>query len=122
MANSIELDKETKEKLLEKSDKCGMDPSELLNKYVTEGLKNDEIEEKRKAKRKKFKERMKKYPPLLEDWEVAQKRGYTPEELDKLFEELSDPEGKPQRLDPAVWGIEIDEKIDGEKLKNGASK
>lgn len=39
MANSIELDKETKEKLLEKSDKCGMEPSELLNKYVTEGLK-----------------------------------------------------------------------------------
>lgn len=60
---------------------------------------------------------MKKYPPLLEDWEVAQKRGYTPEELDKLFEELSDPEGKPQRLDPAVWGIEIDEKIEGGKIK-----
>ena len=77
--------------MLEKSDKCGMDPSELLNKYVTEGLKNDEIEEKRKAKRKNFKEYMKKYPPLLEDWEVVQKRAYTPEELEELFEWLSEP-------------------------------
>lgn len=113
MANSLELDEKIKEKILAKSTKLGVEPSELLNKYVSEGLKNDINEEECNAKRKDFMNCMKKYPPLLEDWEVAQKRGYTLEELNELFEELSEPEGKPAGLDPTVWGIETDEKLRG---------